>query len=467
MYLQAKSKIAGLAQLRDRNWDMKVAIAALGLTITVGALLGSNALGWSLAPGQNEWPQWRGPSADGMAMGDAPLQWSEKQNLGWKTEIPGLGNSSPIVWGDRIFLTTAVKTGAFEPAAAPAAGGRGSQTAPGPQAEHKFDVLCLDRKNGKIVWQRTAKTAVPHEGFHSTYGSFASNSPVTDGKHVYASFGSRGLYCYDMEGNLIWQRDFGVQMRMYGTFGEGSAPVLSDDRLILVFDYEGGSFITALDKTSGKEIWRANRDEGSSWSTPLIVEYRGKKQVVASATRKVRSYDFETGKLIWECGGLGMNTIPHPVYQDDMVFVMSGYRNPNLMAIRLGREGDLTGSDAVVWSQTRGNSYTPSPVIHENKLYVLTDDGMISCYNARTGEPFYQQVRLPKGYSFKSSPVGANGRLYLASENEDVIVLRMGEKYEVLATNRLPNQVFIASPAIVGGEIFLRSRTSLFCIRSN
>jgi outer membrane protein assembly factor BamB len=315
-----------------------------------------------------------------------------------------------------------------------------------------------------VLWQRTAKTAVPHEGYHNTYGSFASNSPVTDGKYVYAFFGSRGMYCYDMDGNLVWEKDFGVQMRMKLAFGEGTAPVIHGNKLILVFDHEGDSFISVLDRFSGKEIWRQSRDEKSNWSTPLVVEYGGKKQIVVSATKKVRSYDLETGKLLWECGGLGMNTIPQPVYQDDLVFVMSGFRDPKLMAIRLGGEGDLTNTGAVVWSQTRGNSYTPSPVLHDNKLYVLTDNGMISCYNARTGVPYYHQVRLPKTYNFKASPVGANGKLYLASENEDVVVLKMGEQYEVLATNTMPEQVFIATPAIAGGEIFLRSQNRLFCI---
>ncbi len=420
----------------------------------------------------SSWPYWRGPAADGMAVGDAPVHWSETRNVKWMTDIPGRGCSSPVVWGDQIFVTTAVRTGAStapEPVAAPAAkpGAKPQLTTPGPQAEHKFEVFSLDRKTGKILWQRTATTAVPHEGYHPTYGSFASNSPVTDGKYVYAFFGSRGMYCYDMKGNLIWQKNFGVQMRMRMAFGEGMAPVLSGDRLILVFDHEGESFMVVLDKTSGKEIWRVNRDEQSNWAAPLVLEYGGKKQIVVSAVSKVRSYDFESGKQIWECAGLGSNTIPQPVRQDDLVFAMSGHMNPNLMAIRLGREGDLTGTDAVVWSQTRGNSYTPSPVIHDNKLYVLTDSGMVSCYNARTGEPYYHQVRLPKAYNFKSSPVGANGKLYLASENEDVLVLRMGEKFEILATNTMADQMFIATPAITGGEIFLRSMTRLYCIREN
>jgi outer membrane protein assembly factor BamB len=435
------------------------------------------ALAWSVVPDTNSyWSYWRGPAADGMAVGNAPLHWSDTQNIKWKAEIPGRGHSSPVIWGNKIFITTAIKSGPEPaPAAAPAPPAD-QQPAPkpkfslvtsGPQAEHKFDVICLDRNTGKMLWERTATTATPHEGYHSQYGSFASNSPVTDGKYVYAFFGSRGIYCYDMDGKLIWQKDFGIQMKMRMAFGEGMAPVISGDRLILVFDHEGSSFMVVLDKNSGKEIWKVDRDEKSNWAAPLVFEAGGKKQILVSASNKVRSYDFQTGKVIWECAGLGANTIPQPVRQEDLVFVMSGYMNPKLMAIRLGREGDLTGTDSIVWSQTKGNSYTPSPVIYDNKLYVLMDSGMISCYNAKTGEPYYQQQRLPKTYSFKSSPVGANGKLYLASENDDVIVLRMGEKFEVLATNTLADQMFIATPAIVDGEIFLRGQNKLFCIHEN
>ncbi len=456
--------------LNSRN-DEAMQLSEARLMRKILSLLLIGACGWVLAAEKSYWPYWRGPEANGMAVGDAPLHWSDTQNVKWKTDIPGRGSSSPVIWGDKIFLTTAIRTGSPttpEPPPAPPApkpgAGRGPMMASGPQVEHKFDVLCLDRKTGKILWQRTAITAVPHEGHHPTYGSFASNSPVTDGKHVYAFFGSRGMYCYSMKGKLVWKKDFDVQMRMIMAFGEGMAPVISGNRLILVFDHEGDSFMVSLDKNSGKEIWRIKRDEGTNWAAPLMVDYRGRKQIVVSATKKVRSYDFDSGKLIWECGGLGRNTIPQPVRQDDLVFVMSGYMNPNLMAIRLGREGDLTGTDAIVWSQTKGNSYTASPVIHNNKLYVLTDNGMISCYNARTGEPYYHQQRLPKTYSFKSSPVGANGKLYLASENDDVIVLRMGEKFEVLATNTMRDQMFISTPAIAGGEIFLRSQNCLYCI---
>src|SRR5688572_8734545 len=354
-------------------------------------------------PDQAHWAQWRGPYFNGMARGDAPTVWSDTSNIKWKAAIPGRGHSTPVIWGDKIFLTTAIPTGkaaAPPPAteAAPPASGtqpaspagpqqrRGRDT--GPQVEHRFDVLALDRKTGKLLWQKTAKVAVPHEGYHRAYGSFASNSPVTDGKYVYASFGSRGIYAYDFNGKLIWEKDPGVQMKMRLAFGEGTAPLLAGDRLFLVFDHEAGSFIVALDKRNGKELWRATREEPSSWSTPLAIDHDGRTEIVVSATNKVRSYDPETGKLLWESAGLGSNAIPVPVYQNGMVYVMSGHRDPKLMAIKLGKQGDLTGSDAIAWSHTRGVPYTASPVLYENKLYVVTDNGMVTAFNATTGEPF-------------------------------------------------------------------------------
>lgn len=417
---------------------------------------------------QAHWPQWRGPFFNGMARGDAPTTWSDTKNIKWKAAIPGRGYSTPIIWGDKIFLTTAIPTGvppATPPPAAtaqPQGERRGRDS--GPQVEHKFDVMCLDRKTGKILWQRTAKVAVPHEGYHRAYGSFASNSPVTDGRLLYVSFGSRGIYAYDFNGKLIWEKDLSVQMKMRLAFGEGTAPLLIENRLIKVFDHEAGSFIVALDKRTGKELWRVTRDEGSSWSTPLAIEIDGRKQVVVAATKKVRSYDPATGRVLWEAAGLGANVIPVPVYQNGFVYVMSGYRDPRLMAIKLGKEGDLTGSDSIVWNHTRGLAYTASPVLHDNRLYVITDNGLLSAFNATTGEPYYSQVRLPQTYNFKASPVAANGKLYLATEHGDVVVVRMGENFEVLATNTLTDQMFIATPVIAGGEIFLRGQNTLFCI---
>lgn len=409
----------------------------------------------------SHWPQWRGPDFNGMARSDAPVKWSDTENVKWKATIPGRGHSTPVVWGDKIFLTTAVATGKTgnQPTE-----GRHPNGGGGANQEHQFLVMCLDKKTGKVLWQKIAKTTIPHEGFHRTYGSFASNSPVTDGKNLYVSFGSRGVYCYDLDGNLIWEKDLGVKMRMRNEFGEGSAPVVHGNTLLLNFDQETDSFIVALDKRTGKELWRQNRDEVSTWANPLVVEHAGRQQVVVSATKKVRSYDLQSGKVIWECGGLGLNAIPAPVHHDGILYVMTGHRDPKLLAIKLGKEGDLTGTDAILWSETRGTSYTPSPVLFDGKLYALTDNGLFSSFDAKTGTPYYHRVRLPKPYNFKASPVGANGKIYLASEEGDVVVVKMGDKFEVLATNTLEDQMFIASPVILNNEIFLRGQNTLFCI---
>ncbi len=420
--------------------------------LSVAVLCASSILG------ADEWPRWRGPSDDGMARGDAPTQWSDTQNIKWKATIPGRGFSSPVIWGEQIFLTTAVN------GAQNLVRGRGPGAAEVEQPEQQLLVMALDRKTGKKLWENVALTVKPHEGYHPKYGSFASNSPVTDGKVLIAFFGSRGVYAYDLKGKKLWEKDLGIRMKMRNAFGEGTAPVLHDNTLLLNFDHEAEGFLVALDKTSGKELWRQARNEVSNWAPPLVIQHQGKKQVILPGTRKTIAYDFATGKPVWEVKGLGLNIIPAPVKHQDMVIVMSGFRDPNLLAVKLGREGDLTGTDAVVWTNQRGNSYTPSPVLHQGKLYFLTDNGMISCFDAATGKPYYHQQRLPKPYNFKASPVGANGKLYLASEEGDVIVLKMGEQYEVLATNTLADQFFVASPAIADGEIYLRGQNTLFCI---
>ncbi|MGH9632392.1 MAG: PQQ-binding-like beta-propeller repeat protein [Bryobacteraceae bacterium] len=419
----------------------------------------------SRAEVSGDWPRWRGPFDTGMARGDAPMRWSDTENIAWKLNIPGLGHSSPVIWEDRLFLTTAISV---EPGLSqtPESDGGFGQGATGEQPEHRLTVLSVDRHTGKILWQRTARTVEPHEGYHRRYGSFASNSPVTDGKRLYAFFGSHGIFCYDLDGKLIWQRDPGIKMHMRNAFGEGTATVLAGDTLLLNFDHEGDSFLWALDKNSGKPLWKVSRDEPSNWSPPLVVEHEGVRQAILAAPNKIRSYDMRDGSLIWECSGLGLNTIPAPVYANGIVYVMSGFRNPNLLAIRLRQKGDLTGTEAIVWTTTRGTSYTPSPVLDDGKLYALTDSGMLSCFDAATGKPFYERVRLPKPYNFKASPVGINGKLYLSSEEGDVIVVPMGEKFEVLATNTLADQSFIATPAVSGGDIYLRSQTHLFAIRA-
>ena len=325
-----------------------------------------------------------------MARGDAPVAWDESEDVKWKVTIPGRGHSSPVVWGNQIFITTAVqidsqsvpnpgtagrsrpdpvgtgRTGHPGGGQVPRRGLRSPHGDAGPQAAHRFLLLSIDKTTGEVLWERTATEATPHEGFHLQYGSFASHSPVTDGEHVFAYFGSRGVYSYDLDGNLIWKKDLG-QMRKFLQFGEGTPIVLHENRVIIKFDHEGDSFVVALDKATGEELWRAARDEMTSWSPPLVIDQEGKKQVVVAATQKVRSYDFETGDVIWEVAGLGRNQIPAPVHQNDLVYVMSGFIAPNLMAIRLGGRGDLTNTDAIVWSNKQANAYTPSPVLFDNQ----------------------------------------------------------------------------------------------------
>jgi outer membrane protein assembly factor BamB len=405
-----------------------------------------------------QWPQWRGPFNTGMAAGDAPLAWNGR-DIRWQIPIPGRGHSTPVVAGERMFLTTAVPTGKATPTRSVQRAGGGADAG----LEHRFEVLAVDRASGKILWQRTATVATPHEGYHRVYGSFASNSPVTDGTRVFAFFGSRGLYAYDLNGALLWQKDFGVRMRMDMAFGEGTALTLHDGRLLLHYDHLDTGFLVMLDPATGREIWRTKRTEPYNWAAPYVAQHNGRRQVIVSGLT-VRSYDFETGQLLWEAAGLGENTIPQPVQHQDLVFAMSGHTVRMLMAIRLDRKGTLTGTDAIAWSTPRGASYTPSPLLHDGRLYVVSDNGMISCFDAATGTPHYQQQRLPKPYNFKASPVGANGKIYLATEEGDVVVIRMGNRFEVLATNAMDDQSFIASPVIVDGTIYLRSRTHLFAI---
>jgi outer membrane protein assembly factor BamB len=414
-------------------------------------------------PADRHWPNWRGPFHTGVARADVPLTWNDATNVKWKIEIPGRGHSTPVIWGDRLFLTTAVPTGKAAPAETPAGGGRAGGGA-GAGEEHRFVVMAIDRGSGKVLWERTATTAVPHEGYHRIYGSFASNLPATDGERVYAFFGSRGLYVYDLNGKLLWQKDAGIRMAMRLAFGEGTGVVVHNRRVYLAFDHQQEGAVIALDATNGRELWRTPRNENSSWSTPLVVEHQGKHQLVVTADTKVKAYDVDSGKMIWEVAGLGTNPIPQPVQQGDTVLVMSGYRNPNLMAIRLGRTGDLTGTDAAVWQTTRGTSYTASPALHDGRLYVISDSAQMSVFNAATGEPHYLQTRLPKPYNFKASPLVVNDRVYLATEEGDVVVVKAGSQFEVLATNSLSDQSFIASPIAVGSDLYLRSRTHLFRI---
>ena len=418
--------------------------------------------------GAEYWPQWRGPLATGAApSADPPLKWSENENIRWKVKIPGFGSSTPIIWGDRVFIVTALSTGkkpdgSAAPAPAPREqGGRGMRSE-APTAVHQFVVLCLDRKTGKTLWQKTAREELPHEGHHQTHG-FASASPVTDGQFVIAYFGSRGLHCYDMEGNLKWTKDFG-RMVTKNSFGEGASPALHGDDVLVNWDHEEDDFLISLDKRTGKERWRTPRDEGTGWSTPLIVTHGGKQQVVINATGKVRSYDLATGKELWSSTGQTANAIPTPVASGDTVFVTSGFRGSALQAIQLGRTGDLAGSDAIRWSHDKNTPYVPSPLLVENYLYFLSgNDAKLSCFDAKSGKPHFEAERLEQVFSVYASPVAAKQRIYVLGREGTCLVLKQGPKLEVLATNKVDDKTD-ASLALVGHELFLRGHQNLYCI---
>ena len=406
------------------------------------------------------WPQWRGPQATGVAPhGTPPLEWSETKNIRWKVEIPGKGSATPIVWDDRVFVATAVPSGeAVEPPASESSEGKE------PLQPQTFSILAINRQDGKVLWERVARTKVPHEGKHVT-GTWASGSPVTDGEHVFAYFGSQGLYAFDMQGELLWEKDLGDMTILYG-FGEGASPTLHGDRIIVSWDHEGQSFIVALDKRTGKEIWRVDRDEKSSWSTPIVVTQSGRKQVISSATKRVRSYDFDTGELVWQSSGMTMNTIPSPVAAEGIVFVTSGFRGNALLAIRLAdATGDITDSDSIVWSHDRDTPYVPSPLLYDDTLYFLKHNtGLLSSFDAKTGEVNYQ-MRLRDVPNVYASPVGAANRVYIAGREGKTVVLQHPE-FSILAVNSLEDG-FDASPAVVDDEIYLRGRKFLYCISQN
>jgi outer membrane protein assembly factor BamB len=421
--------------------------------------------------GDKYWPQWRGPHANGVATeGAPPVKWSETENVRWKIDLPGKGSSTPIIWGDHLFVTTAIPAVEEKAPEPPPQQGqseqrRGPRTLQ-PKGPYEFVLFAIHRRDGRIVWQKTLREEVPHEGTHPT-GTFASNSAVTDGSHIWAYFGSRGLYCLDMEGNLIWERDFG-DMEKRRTFGEGSSPVLHDDKIFVLWDHQGPSSLFALDKKTGKDVWKVDRDEITSWTTPLIVEHDGKHQIVTSATELVRSYDTETGELIWHTGGMTVNPIPSPVSIDGLVLVTSGFRGNALLAIRLAdAKGDITDSDAIVWSLDKDTPYAPSPLLYDDILYFTkTNSGILSVFNAKTGEDYYRLRRLPSLQNIYSSPVGVNGHVYISDREGHTLVIRHGREFEVIAENTLDDG-FDASLAVAGDEIYMRGHENLYCIASN
>jgi outer membrane protein assembly factor BamB len=425
--------------------------------LSIAVVVTSVGVVLSAADGDQYWAQWRGPDGTGVSkLAKPPVEWSETKNIRWKKEIPGRGAGTPVIWGNLIFLTTAVPVGVTEAQAHAARG-----TSPGP---HKYVVMALDRKDGKVVWERVAREEAPHEASHQDWGTWASPSVVTDGTHVIASFESRGIYAYDMKGAPVWQKDLGDK-RMRNQFGEGSSPALHGNFLVVVWDHQGDSFITALDKGTGEERWRTARDEIDSWATPLVVETGGRTQVVTSGMKQVRGYDLETGKLLWYGAGTTMNPIPSPVAADGLVILTAGFRGNNLKAVRIAdAKDDITNTPALVWTLDRDTPYVPSPLLYDGILYLLkSNNGLLSTFDAKTGKPHYQLTRLEGTPNVFASPVGAAGRIYITGQEGTTMVLKHGPAFEVLAANKLDDG-FNASPALVDSEIYLRGFKSLYCI---
>jgi len=417
---------------------------------------------------EKNWPHWRGPFANGISLSDnPPLEWSEEKNIKWKIEIPGLGHSTPIIWGDQLIYTTAVSKNGIvetekEPEQPQQSRRRGMRSKKS-QEVHKFLVFSVNRKTSKKLWETTVTEEIPLEGTHQT-GSWASNSALTDGKNIYVYFGSRGLFCLDMNGKIKWERDFG-QMEKHMEFGEGSSPVLYKDKIIVLWDHKGDSFIIALDKNSGKDVWKVDRDEETSWSTPFVVEVNGKTQVVTNATNRIRSYDFSTGDLIWECTGMTRNVIPMPVSKGNMLYITSGFRGSALFAIDLTKaKGDITGTEAIVWQYNQNTPYTPSPLLVNELLYFLkVNSGILTCLNAKNGEVYYSNKRLEGFGNIYSSPVSVQDRVYITSLTGNTFVIKQGPEFEILAKNKLDDS-FSASLVVIDNILYLRGNKYLYCI---
>lgn len=404
----------------------------------------------------DQWGHWRGPLANGSSPnGQPPLTWDDKTNVAWKTPLPGRGASTPIVWGDKIFLLTAEDTGKqADPKDIPKPDPRFDKKTTPPTTYHRFSVLAFDRRTGKLLWQKVAAERVPHEGHHNTH-SYAAGSPTTDGERLYVSFGSFGFHCYDFDGNLLWSRELGRLETRLG-WGEASTPVIHERKLYLTWDHEGPSFLTAMDAATGKTLWKTDRDEVSSWATPLIVKHQGGTRIITPGTRKVRGYDADTGKELWTHDGLTINCIPSSIVKDGVAYVMSGYGK--------AAGGAYTLDGKQLWKFEKGTPYVPSPALAGDRLwFTLANNAFVTSVDVKTGKPVIDQARLNALNQIYASPVVAAGRVYVVGRDGTCVVLKQADKLEILAVNRL-GEAIDASPAVVGKQMFLRGEKHLWCL---
>lgn len=417
----------------------------------------------------DNWGHWRGDNGNGISLSaNPPTEFSATKNVKWKVEIPGQGSGSPVIWGDKVFVVSGVpKGGAVAQASQPAPqqrrgfGRRGGRRRGAPLQVLEFTVFCFDRATGKELWKKVAVEAKPHQATHST-NNFASASPCTDGERVYAHFGSRGLFCYSMDGEFVWKREDLGKMETRNSFGEGSSPTLSGDRIIVPWDHEGPSALFSLNKMTGKTVWKVDRDEPTNWATPLVIEVGGKKQIVMNGQNSARAYDFDSGKELWKCGGQTQRPCASAVATDDMVFIGSGFRGSFLGAFRPTGSGDIEGTKNVVWSVGRDTPDVASPMLSGNRLYYYkAKTGILTCVNAKTGKPYYSNQRTVS--STYASPVAAGGHVYLSGRDGSIVVIKDSEKFEVVSRNSVGETVD-ATPAPVDNELFVRGAKHLFCI---
>ena len=421
---------------------------------------------------EGNWPQFRGTGARGVGTNARlPEHWSATENVAWKAELPGRGWSSPIVWGDRVFLTTAVSSG--EPEAPKKGLYLGGERPNAPRPEHEWKVVCLDLSSGKMQWEQVVKRAEPAEPRHLK-NTYASETPVTDGERVYSYFGNVGVFCLDLEGHPVWSKALEPHKTRSG-WGTAASPVLYHERLYLVSDNDEKSYLLALDKRTGKEVWRVDRDERSNWSTPYVWENKQRSEIITAGTGKVRSYDLD-GKLLWWFKGMSSITIATPYADQDLLYVSSGFimdRARPVYAIHPGGTGDIslqpgeTNNATIAWCRPAGAPYNPTTLVYEQRLYVLYDMGLLSAYNARTGETLFDRERLPEGLRFTASPWAYNGHIFCLNEDGVTFVVRAGDRFELLYTNKLADDdMCMATPALAGDRLLIRTAARLYCIRT-
>ena len=424
------------------------------------------------ASGDDNWPQFRGPAATGVVDGptNLPDAWSETENVAWKIDIPGRGWSSPVVWGDRVFLTTVVNRGESEEPKKGLYFG-GDRPIP-PESKHEWIVLCLDLETGQTRWQKQLLEAAPKTSIHIK-NSFASETPVTDGKHLYVLFGGVGIYCFDLDGNEIWMKELDPVKTRYG-WGTAASPVLHGDRLYIINDNDEDSYLLALDKQTGEQVWRVDRDEKSNWATPYIWENELRTEIITPGTGKVRSYDLD-GEELWSFSGMSSITIATPYQHQGLLYISSGYvgdKSRPLYAIRPGAKGDIslqddeTSNASIAWSQPTGGPYNPTTIAYDGIVYVLHDRGLLAAYDAEDGSEIYSKKRIPKGGAFTSSPWAYDGKIFCLNEDGKTFVIKAGEEFEVLRTNSLADdEMGMATPAIAGDRLLIRTAARIYCIR--